>query len=76
MDIIINNTRFIIDDYLKKITDSEQQELIKDIKECNWNNFNDKDIFYFASGSISAIYDFIVNKYDNNTIILTQCEEK
>ncbi len=75
MNINVNNIKFVIDDYLMKITEPEKIELIASIQECNWNKFNEKDIFYFASGSVSAIYDFIVNKYDNNTIILTQCEE-
>ena len=75
MDINVNGIRFIIDDYFKKITEVEKSELITNIQECNWNNFEDVDVLYFASGSQTATYDFIVNKFDDNTIILTQCKE-
>lgn len=74
MDINVNGIRFIVDDYFKEMTELEKIELIENIQECKWNNFEDVDVLYFASGSQTATYDFIVHKHEGN-IFLTQCEE-
>lgn len=74
MTIEAKGKKFIVDDYFKKMTELEIIELKESIDECNWNNFEDVDVLYFASGSQTAIYDFIVNQQDGN-IFLTQCKE-
>lgn len=66
--------KFIVDDYFKEMTALEIIELKELIEECNWSNFDNIDTLYFASGSQTAKYDFIVNKRPE-AIYLTQCEE-
>ena len=74
MTIEAKGKKFIVDDYFKEMTESEIIELKELIEECNWNNFDNVDTLYFASGSQTATYDFIVNKRPE-AIYFTQCEE-
>lgn len=71
MTIEVKGEKFIVDYHFKKMTESEVEELKQSLGSCNWNNFNSKDILYFASGSQSANYDFIVHKVEGY-IFLTQ----
>jgi hypothetical protein len=74
MTIEAKGKKFIVDDYFEKMTELEIIELKESIEECNWNNFDEVDTLYFASGSQTATYDFMVKQQDGN-IFLTQCEE-
>lgn len=74
MTIEVKGRKFIVDDYFREMTNSEIIELKEVIKECNWNNFDNIDILYFASASQTAIYDFIINKRPD-AIYFIQCEE-
>ena len=51
MTIEAKGKKFIVDDYFKEMTESEIIELKELIEECNWNNFDNVDTLYFASGS-------------------------
>ena len=62
MTIEAKGKKFIVDDYFKKMTESEVEELKQSLGSCNWNNFRDGDTLHFASDSQTATYNFTVNK--------------